>query len=135
MTPYLSAYILVWSTGTYNWPVSFTIPPECPPTLRCEYGSAVYRVRAHVIRAGTWSSNLTASTEVIFIACPGEDDTEEIESIVVEREWDDRLRYLLSLSGKSFPIGGTMPLQLTLMPLSKMSIYRLSVILEEKGKP
>ena len=46
---------------------------------------------------------------------------------------NNHLRYLITLSGKSFPIGGTIPLNLALMPIGKMSIYRLSVILEEKG--
>ncbi|KAG8934851.1 hypothetical protein FRC01_014017 [Tulasnella sp. 417] len=118
--------------GTYNWPVSFVIPPDSPPSIRCDYGSVTYRIRAQATRAGTFASKLVANTEVTVISCPGADDLEESESIIVEREWDNNLRYLISLSGKSFPLGGAMPLQLTLMPLSKICIYRLGVILEEK---
>lgn len=120
-------------SGTYNWPVSFVIPPDSPPSIRCDYGSVTYRVRAQAVRAGTFTSKLVANTEVTVISCPSADDLEESESIIVEREWDNNLRYLISLSGKSFPLGGTMPVQLTLMPLSKICIYRLSVVLEEKG--
>ncbi|KAG8929756.1 hypothetical protein FRC02_005104 [Tulasnella sp. 418] len=120
--------------GTYNWPISFTIPASCPPTLRCDYGSIVYRVQAQVERVGKLMPNLTASTEVTLIACPGEDDIEDTESIVVEREWENQLRYLITLSGKSFPIGGIMPIHMTLMPMAKMSIHRLSAVIEEKGK-
>lgn len=118
--------------GTYNWPVSFVLPPGSPPSIRCDYGSVTYRIRAQATRAGTFTSKLVANTEVTVISCPSADDLEESESIIVEREWDNNLRYLISLSGKSFPLGGTMPLQLTLMPLSKICIYRLSVVLEEK---
>ncbi|KAG8949391.1 hypothetical protein FRC04_008626 [Tulasnella sp. 424] len=118
--------------GTYNWPVSFVIPPDSPPSIRCDYGSVTYRIRAQATRAGTFTSKLVANTEVAVISCPSADDLEESESIIVEREWDNNLRYLISLSGKSFPLGGTIPVQLTLMPLSKICIYRLSVVLEEK---
>ncbi|KAG8929308.1 hypothetical protein FRC03_008933 [Tulasnella sp. 419] len=118
--------------GTYNWPISFTIPATCPPSLRCDYGSIVYKVQAQVERVGKLTPNLTASTEVTLIACPGEDDTEDTESIVVEREWENQLRYLITLSGKSFPIGGLMPIHMTLMPMAKMSIHRLSAVIEEK---
>lgn len=127
--PVLIARIL----GTYNWPVSFVIPPNSPPSIRCDYGSVVYSIRAQVSRVGTFTSKLVANNEVTVISCPGADNLEESESIIVEREWDNHLRYLISLSGKSFPLGGAMPLQLTLMPMSKIFIYRLSVVLEEKG--
>ncbi|KAG8991489.1 hypothetical protein FRB94_012468, partial [Tulasnella sp. JGI-2019a] len=118
--------------GTYNWPVSFTIPADSPPSLRCDYGTVKYRLCAEVNRPGAFHGKLTASADVTVIACPGEDDTEESESIVVEREWEQQLRYLIVISGKSFPIGGTIPLHITLMPMSKMSLYRINVVLEEK---
>ncbi|KAG8860096.1 hypothetical protein FRB96_004119 [Tulasnella sp. 330] len=118
--------------GTYNWPVSFTIPADTPPSLRCDYGSVKYRLCAVVNRPGAFHGKITASAEVNVIACPGEDDTEENESIVVEREWESQLRYLIALSGKSFPLGGTMPLHITLVPMSKMSLYRINVAIEEK---
>ncbi len=120
-------------TGTYNWPISFMIPLDCPPTIRSEYGSATYRLRAQVIRAGTFTTNLITSAEVIVIASPGDDDTDEMDSIVIERQWEDNLQYLISMSGRAFAIGGTLPLSLNLMPLNKISLYRISIILEEKG--
>jgi hypothetical protein len=73
---------------------------------------------------------LVAHAEVTLISCPGEDDTEERENIVVERQWDEQLRYFITISGKSFPIGGTVPITLVMMPLSKVKIYRITVMLE-----
>lgn len=43
-----------------------------------------------------------------MVACPGVDDMDETENIIVERQWEEQLRYLVALSGKSFPIGGQM---------------------------
>ncbi|KAG8732449.1 hypothetical protein FRC11_013569 [Ceratobasidium sp. 423] len=118
--------------GTYNYPISFAVPANTPPTLHCDFGSISYRLKAVVHRTGTFVPKLVAHAEVTLISCPGEDDTEERENIVVERQWDEQLRYYITISGKSFPIGGTVPITLVMMPLSKVKIYRLTVLLEEK---
>lgn len=67
-----------------------------------------------------------------MIACPMEEDTEDTENIVVERHWDQQLQYLISISGRSFYIGGTVPVTFTLMPLAKVKIHRVSVFIEER---
>ncbi|CAE6455080.1 unnamed protein product, partial [Rhizoctonia solani] len=94
--------------------------------------SISYRLKAVVHRTGTFVPKLVAHADVTLISCPGEDDTEERENIVVERQWDEQLRYFITISGKSFPIGGAVPITLVMMPLSKVKIYRLTVLLEEK---
>ena len=43
-----------------------------------------------------------------MISSPQEDDLEETENIVVERQWEEQLRYQVALSGKAFPIGSVM---------------------------
>jgi hypothetical protein len=85
---------------------------------------------------------------------PGEDDTEESESIVVERFWETQMKYHVALSGKvsdplnslilcaqgandghdpqSFPIGGQIPLTIRLSPLAKVKVFRISAQLEQK---
>lgn len=52
--------------------------------------------------------NLVDDTEVTMIATPQEDDMEESENVIVERQWEEQMRYQIALSGKAFPIGGTM---------------------------
>ncbi|ORX37870.1 hypothetical protein BD324DRAFT_656128 [Kockovaella imperatae] len=118
--------------GTYNYPISFTIPVGSPPTLHTEFGSVIYKLKATVVRVGALTPNLTEDTEVIIVASPSEDDMEETDNIVVERQWEDQLRYLINLGGRAVPIGGTIPISIRLMPLSKCKVHRLSAILEEK---
>ena len=43
-----------------------------------------------------------------MIASPQEDDMEETENIIVERQWEEQMRYQITLGGKAFPIGGIM---------------------------
>ncbi|KAJ6491827.1 hypothetical protein C8R47DRAFT_1121999 [Mycena vitilis] len=118
--------------GTYTFPISFAIPANAPPTMECPYGTVVWRLKANVHRPGTFASRMSAAREVIVLAAPMEDDTEESESIVVERHWEQQLQYLISISGRSFPIGGVVPVTFTLMPMAKAKIHRLAIFLEEK---
>ncbi|KAG6841423.1 hypothetical protein C0991_011317 [Blastosporella zonata] len=118
--------------GTYTYPISFALPANAPPTLRCNYGTVNWRLRAVVHRPGAFKSKLAAHREVIVIPSPTEDDTEDSENIIVERHWDQQLQYLISVSGRSFYIGGTLPITFTLMPLAKMKVHRISVFIEER---
>ena len=118
--------------GTYTFPISFSIPGNAPPTMVCHYGSVNWRLKANVHRPGTFKSKMTTSREVITVACPTSEDTEDTENIIVERLWEQQLQYLISVSGKSFHVGGIVPVSFTLLPLAKISVYRLSVVLEGK---
>ncbi|KAF8622692.1 hypothetical protein AX15_006791 [Amanita polypyramis BW_CC] len=118
--------------GTYTYPISISIPGHCPPTLHCDYGGVTWRLKAVVHRPGAFKSKLMAIREVITVACPIEDDTENTENIIVERHWDQQLQYLISVSGRSFYIGGTMPVSFTLMPLAKVKVHKIYVCIEER---
>lgn len=94
--------------GVYNYPISFPIPADTPPTIHAEFGSVSYRLKATVVRVGALTPNLVDEIEVTMIATPQEDDMEESENVIVERQWEEQMRYQIALSGKAFPIGGTM---------------------------
>lgn len=118
------------ATGVYTYPISFAIPVNAPPSIRVDYGSVIWKLKAVVHRPGAFTSKLTASQEITVVATPGEDDTEESESIIVERQWDIQMQYLIVISGRSFSVGGTMPISVTFMPWTKMKVHRISVIIE-----
>lgn len=86
--------------GTYTYPISIPIPASLPPTLLADFGQVHYTLKATVHRAGALTSNLVTTSEIICVSCPGSEDTEESESIVVERSWEDQLIYQIALSGK-----------------------------------
>ena len=100
-----------------------------PPTIYCNYGSVMWRLKANVHRPGAFTPKLSASREVILVASPSE-DREDAEGFVTERIWDDQMRYTLSVSGRMFPIGGTIPVTLSFLPMAKVRIYNISVQLE-----
>ncbi|KAG6861114.1 hypothetical protein C0995_003843 [Termitomyces sp. Mi166 len=118
--------------GTYTYPIAFALPANSPPTINCNYGTVTWQLRATVHRPGAFKSKYAANREVMVITSPTEEDTEDTENIIVERHWEQQLQYLISISGRSFYIGGTVPITFTLMPLTKMKIHRISVLIEER---
>jgi hypothetical protein len=101
--------------------------------MQCDYGSVVWRLKATVHRPGPFTPKLSASREVNFVASPSEDDREDVDNVTIERTWEDQMQYMLTVSGRVFPIGGSVPITLTILPMAKVKIFGLSVILE--GKP
>lgn len=114
----------------YTYPISFPIPVNFPPTLQCENAHVSWELRGVTHRPGTFTSKLSALQEITVVATPGEDDTEDTDSIVVERQWDSQMQYVIVVSGRAFRIGGRMPVSFVFMPLTKMKIYRISVVIE-----
>jgi hypothetical protein len=106
------------------------IPGNAPPTLDRLHGKVTWRLKGQVHRPGTFSQKLSASREVILVASPAEDATEDRENIIVQRKWESRLQYMISISGRSFYIGGTLPIRIAILPMTKLKVHKLAVILE-----
>jgi len=64
------------------------------------------------------------------VATPSEDATEDVESVTVNKAWEDQMVYYLSIVGRAFPIGSKIPIQLTIMPLAKIKIHKVSVAID-----
>ena len=108
-------------TGLYNYPISFTLPVDLPSSIKAEYGSVQYKLKAVVHRPGTFSAKLTTSCPVELVMAPAEDDAEEGDAVVIERQWDLELRYSISFSGRSFSQGSEVRASPTLELMLTMS--------------
>lgn len=97
--------------------------------MQCRYGAVTWKLNAVVHRPGTFTSKMKTERHVIIVSYPAEEETEE-DSVEVERQWDSQLQYLISISGRNFFIGGHIPFSLTLLPLTKIKIYRFIISLE-----
>ncbi|KAH9174968.1 hypothetical protein EDB89DRAFT_2067121 [Lactarius sanguifluus] len=93
--------------------------------------SVTWRLKANVHRPGIFTPKLSASCEIILVASPNE-DREDTAGVAIERTWGDQIRYTLSVSGQMFPIGGSIPITLSFLPMAKVKIYKISVHLEEQ---
>ncbi len=136
VTFFLSILLNIFSIPSVNTHRYIYLPDiihdtrDAPPTLQCNFGSISWTISANVHRPGTFKTKLSAQREIVVVSCPTEEDTEDTENIIVERHWDQQLQYLITISGRSFYIGGTIPISFTMMPLTKVKIHRLSVFIE-----
>jgi len=56
---------------------------------------------------------------------------ETVEPISISRHWEDQLHYDIIVSGKSFPLGGKVPIAFKLTPLAKVQVHKLKVFVTE----
>ncbi len=69
----------------------------------------------------------------MIVMCPSFSEADEgggsDESVVVEREWEDQLRYRIDLDRRRMEIGSDVRVKLTIMPLEKIRVWKIAVFL------
>jgi hypothetical protein len=94
-------------------------------------GSVRYELEAAIERAGAFKSNLLGKTEVLLVRNPAEQNLETHEPISITRTWEDQLHYEILISGKAFPLNGSIPIAFKFTPLAKVRLHRVKVFLTE----
>jgi hypothetical protein len=94
------------------------------------YGSIVWTLKATVHRPGKFIPRMEIVRSVNVVATPSEDATDDVESVTVNKTWEDQMEYYLSVVGRAFPIGSKVPIQLTFLPLAKIKIHKVSVVID-----
>ncbi|KAF9239464.1 hypothetical protein BU15DRAFT_61972 [Melanogaster broomeanus] len=150
--------------GSYTYPISFLLPPHLPPTLAHPHGTIVYSLKGVVHRPGTFTSKLSTYAPILVVAAPSVMTSEgggdgDLGPVILERQWQSRLAYIAGLNGRVLVVGsqrgldvprdslahgeveasadaayGTVTLDLTLMPIEKIRVWRLSVYIDEQVK-
>ncbi|WFD23921.1 hypothetical protein MEQU1_002615 [Malassezia equina] len=118
--------------GEYEYPFSLSLPADLPPTLHADFGHVMYELKATVFRSGPLASNVTAEREVTLVQTPPPAAPSAADSILLQRFCEDMLSYTVAIDENSFPIGTSIPVHLTFVPLGKTRIHRLVFALEEK---
>lgn len=118
--------------GEYEYPFSLLLPHDLPPTLHADFGHVSYELKATVFRSGPLASNVVAEREVTLVQTPPVAAPSVADSILLDRLCEDMLSYSVAIDESSFPIGTSIPVRLTFVPLGKTRIHRLVFALEEK---
>lgn len=117
--------------GDYEYPFSLSLPRDLPPTLHADFGCIAYTLKATLYRAGPLATNVSVQREVTLVQTPNPAGA-SIDLIHVSRVCENMLSYTVALEGRSFPIGTVIPLQLTLSPMGKLRVLRMTIALEEQ---
>ncbi|KAG7290043.1 hypothetical protein NEMBOFW57_000035 [Staphylotrichum longicolle] len=121
----------VFRPGTYEYSFELPIDHNQLETAKLQYGSVRWDLETTVERAGAFKPNLHGSKEVTIVRLPDQMSLETVEPISISRHWEDQLHYDIIISGKSFPIGGRIPIAFKLTPLAKVQVHKLKVFVTE----
>lgn len=121
----------VFQPGDYIY--NFELPLESclPETIAVDLGSVKYELEGVIERPGAFRPNLVGKKDVTLIRCPAETSLECSEPIAISRTWEDQLHYDIVISGKSFPLGSTIPIAFKLTPLAKVRCHRIKIFITE----
>ena len=103
---------------------SFEIPVDglLPETIKRDLGFVRYDLEAIVERSSTFRPKVLGSMEIPVIRIPAEGSLEQVEPIAISGNWEDKLRYDIVISGKTFPLGSQIPIAMKLTPLAKVEL-------------
>lgn len=121
----------VFHPGDYIYNFELPLDSRLPESINVDLGSVKYELEALVERSGAFRANLVGSKELTLIRAPSEGSLEQVEPIAISRNWEDQLHYDIVISGKSFPLGSSVPIAFKLTPLAKVQCHRIKVFVTE----
>ena len=121
----------LFQAGDYVYNFELPIEGCLPESIVCDLGSVKYELEATIERAGAFRPNLVGKKDVVLIRCPADTSLEQVEPIAISRNWEDQLHYDIVISGKSFPLGSTIPIAFKLTPLAKVRCHRIKIFVTE----
>lgn len=121
----------VFHPGDYIYNFELPLDSRLPESINVDLGSVKYELEALVERSGAFRANLVGAKELTLIRAPSEGSLEQVEPIAISRNWEDQLHYDIVISGKSFPLGSSVPIAFKLTPLAKVQCHRIKVFVTE----
>jgi hypothetical protein len=121
----------IFQPGEYIYNFEMPLDSCLPETIDVELGSVKYELDGCIERPGAFRPNLTGKKEVKVIRVPSEANLEASEPIAISRTWEDQLHYDIVISGKSFPLGTSIPIAFKLTPLAKVRCHRIKIFISE----
>lgn len=121
----------VFHPGDYIYNFELPLDSRLPESIAVDLGHVKYELEALIERSGAFRANLVGTKELTLIRAPAEGSLEQVEPIAISRNWEDQLHYDIVISGKSFPLGSTVPIAFKLTPLAKVQCHRIKVFVTE----
>lgn len=118
--------------GFYVYNFEHPIPPLLPESINLAFGHVSYFLELTIARFGAFKANLTAKVPVEVVRIPLENSVEENEPIIIERDWEEHMRYEIVVGSKAVVLDSYVPLNFRFIPLlSKVQLHRIRVYITE----
>lgn len=111
--------------GDYTYYFEQPIDSHNPETIENEMISVRWLLQAVVERSEAFQSNLPGIRYIPFTRSAVAGWLEQVEPVVISRDWRDKLHYNITIFGKSFPLGSQIPIAIKLIPFAKISCRRI----------
>ncbi|KAL4728702.1 hypothetical protein ACLX1H_003101 [Fusarium chlamydosporum] len=121
----------IFHPGIYDYTFTFPVSHHQLETTRVPYGSVKWELRVNITRPGVFKINICGRKDVEIVRIPDPLSLDMMQPILLSREWEQRLHYDIVVGGKSFPIGGTIPILLTFGPLDKVEVHGFEILIAE----
>ncbi|CAG8530016.1 3088_t:CDS:2 [Scutellospora calospora] len=116
--------------GTYTFPFELLLSGSFPETIDTDLGHVKYRLSAQAHRSGLLPK-LTKDINVEIVRILP--DHVDSEGINLSKDYEDILKYEISIPKKSYPPGHAIPIEIKLIPyIKKLKIHGLRIKLLEK---
>lgn len=118
--------------GDYVYNFEHPIPALSPESMLVSFGSVCYALEATIVRTTKFKSTLTGRIPVNVVRIPSDNSVEENQPIVIERDWEDQMRYEIVVASKAVVLDSYLPLAFRFIPLyGKVSLHRIRVYITE----
>lgn len=118
--------------GDYVYNFEHPIPALSPETTLVNFGVVHYYLEASISRLTTFKSNLSGRLPIKVVRIPCDNSVEENEPIVIERDWEDQLRYEIVIASKSVVLDTFLPISLKFIPLyGKVALHRIRIFITQ----
>lgn len=118
--------------GDYVYNFEHPLPALSPESVHATFGNVSYYLEALIQRQTTFKSNLCGRIPVTVVRIPSDNSVEENEPIVIERDWEDQLRYEIVVASKSVVLDSYLPISLKFIPLyGKVALHRIRIYISE----
>lgn len=122
----------LFSPGFYVYNFEHPIPPLSPESINLTFGRVSYHLELVIARFGAFKTNLVARVPVEVVRIPSENSVEENEPIIIERDWEEHMRYEIVIGGKAVVLDSYVPINFRFIPLrSKVQLHRIRVYITE----
>lgn len=119
--------------GDYVYNFEHLIPALSLESIRATFGTVEYFLEAVVSRQGTFRPGLRGKLPIYLVRVPMDNSVEENEPIVIERDWEEHLRYEIMVASKSVVLDSYLPMSFKFIPLhGKVALHRIRVFIIEE---
>lgn len=117
--------------GDYVYNFELILDTHLPESIDLGLGKVEYSLEFHIERDGTFRHNLSGIKRISLVRSPAEGSSEQAESIILNRDWEDQLHVEIAIAGKSFSLGSQIPVAVELTPLAKVRCHSIDVFVTE----